>query len=131
MDRKKIKRQRTTLSVIFLKWLCLFSITVLLIFIGIYWALTVWLTQLLQKPSLAGFLDSYRQPLFAQEYTRISRHDLQGCEFVVLDEDDSPLYALLNCNVFRNTLHAGIIRFPLCKRGKDLTLSPKASVQTG
>lgn len=93
MDRKKIKRQRTTLSVTFLKWLCLFSITVLLIFIGIYWALTVWLTQLLQKPSLAGFLDSYRQPLFAQEYTRISRHDLQGCEFVVLNEDDSPLYA--------------------------------------
>lgn len=92
MDRKKNKRQRTTLSFTFLKWLCLFSIAVLIIFGSIYWALTAWITQLLQKPNLAKFLDTYRQPLYAQEYSKIPRYALQGCEFVVLDEEHDPIY---------------------------------------
>ena len=93
MDMKKNKRQRTTLSFTFLKWLCLFSATVLLIFAGVYVILTVWLNQLLQKPNLADFLQQHRETLYTQEYEQISTRDLRGCEFVILDEEHSPVYS--------------------------------------
>ena len=88
------KRSKTyhSLTFTFLRWLALFSITVLVLLALVYVAMTAWLSQLFRKPDISDLL-RYQQQLYSEEYDRIPIRSLQGCAFVVLDERGRSLYA--------------------------------------
>ena len=93
MDMKKSNLHRRSLTFTFLKWLCIFSFTVLIILLSVYIVATAWLTQIFKRPNLSAFLEKNKSFLYAESFDSASRHKMKGCEFVVLDGNRNTIYA--------------------------------------
>ena len=88
------KRSKTyhSLTFTFLRWLILFSVTVLILLAVIYSIMTTWMERILRKPVIGDFLN-YMDQLCAEEYSQIPIQSLKDCAFVILDETHSPIYS--------------------------------------
>lgn len=88
------KRSKTyhSLTFTFLRWLILFSVTVLILLAVIYSITTAWMERILRKPVIGDFLN-YMDQLCAEEYSQIPIQSLKDCAFVILDETHSPIYS--------------------------------------
>lgn len=86
-----MKFNRNRLIFVCLKWLFLFSMTLLLVIAAIYAGVTSWLSQMLYRPDLSDFLE-YEDVIFRDDYQKIPMGQFQGCQFVVLDRDGEVIY---------------------------------------
>ena len=92
MDMKSDNFHRRSLTFTFLKWLFIFSLTVLIILLGVYVAATSWLTQIFKRPNVSAFLQNNKSFLYAEDFDSAFRNKMKGCEFVVLDGDRNTVY---------------------------------------
>ncbi len=86
-----MKPNRNRLIFVCLKWLFLFSMTLLLVIAAVYASVTSWLSQMLYRPTLSDFLQ-YEEMIFRDNYQEIPMGRFQDCQFVVLDRDGEVIY---------------------------------------
>lgn len=55
-------------------------------------ATTAWLTQILKRPNISAFLEKNKTSLYSENFEAISRHKINGCEFVILDSNLTTIY---------------------------------------
>ena len=55
-------------------------------------ATTAWLTQILKRPNISAFLEKNKISLYSENFEAISRHKINGCEFVILDSNLTTIY---------------------------------------
>lgn len=91
MGKKEMKPNRNRLIFVCLKWLFLFSMTLLLVIAAVYASVTSWLSQMLYRPTLSDFLQ-YEEMIFRDNYQEIPMGRFQDCQFVVLDRDGEVIY---------------------------------------
>ena len=91
MGKKEMKPNRNRLIFVCLKWLFLFSMTLLLVIAAVYASVTSWLSQMLYRPTLSDFLQ-YEDMIFRDNYQEIPMGRFQDCQFVVLDRDGELIY---------------------------------------
>ena len=66
----KKNKQHRSLTFTFLRWLALFSITVLVLLVAVYIAMTAWIKQLFRKPDISDLL-RYQQQLYSEDSHRL------------------------------------------------------------
>ena len=86
-----MKPNRNRLIFVCLKWLFLFSMTLLLVIAAVYASVTSWLSQMLYRPTFSDFLQ-YEEMIFRDNYQEIPMGRFQDCQFVVLDRDGEVIY---------------------------------------
>ena len=91
MGKKEMKPNRNRLIFVCLKWLFLFSMTLLLVIAAVYASVTSWLSQMLYRPTFSDFLQ-YEEMIFRDNYQEIPMGRFQDCQFVVLDRDGEVIY---------------------------------------
>lgn len=91
MEKNELKKNRNRLVFVCLKWLLLFSMTLLLVIAVVYGGVTSWLSQMLYRPDFSDFLQ-YEDEILNDEYQKIPLGKFQECQFVVLDRDKEVVY---------------------------------------
>ncbi len=86
-----MKSNRNRLVFVCLKWLLLFSMTLLLVIAVVYGGVTSWLSQMLYRPDLDDFLQ-YEDEILNDAYEKIPLGRFHGCQLVVLDRDGEAVY---------------------------------------